>query len=65
METVCEDFLNYLRRECHLADNTIAAYGRDMQKFVTWLGKRKLSRLKVGDLTEFIGHLQELSLIHI
>ncbi len=62
METVCEDFLNYLRRECHLADNTIAAYGRDMQKFVAWLGKRKLSQLKVGDLTEFIGHLQESEL---
>lgn len=62
METVCEDFMGYLRGECHLAANTIAAYGRDMQKFVLWLGKRKLKTLKVGDLTEFIGHLQEAEL---
>ena len=62
LETVCDDFMSYLRGECHLADNTIAAYGRDMQRFTLWLGKRQLGGLKVGDLTEFIGTLQDAEL---
>ena len=62
MESVCRDYLDYLRGECHLAANTIAAYGRDMERFKNWLGKRKINRLSVGDLTDFIGHLQELEL---
>lgn len=61
-ETLCDDYLAYLRGECHLAGNTIAAYGRDMQRFVQWLGKRKLNRLAVSDLTDFIGHLQDQDL---
>ena len=32
-------FCNYLRGECHLAANTIAAYGRDMRRLVAWLGQ--------------------------
>ncbi|MFK8114885.1 MAG: site-specific tyrosine recombinase XerD [Rubripirellula sp.] len=61
-ETICTDFLDYLRSECHLAPNTIAAYGRDMKRFVGWLGKRKLPNLKIQDFTNFIGSLQELGL---
>ncbi len=62
METICDDFLDYLRGECHLAANTVQAYHRDMQRFVAWLEKRNLKNLKVGDLTEFIGTLQEAEL---
>ena len=36
-ETICSDFLDYLRGECHLSANTVAAYGRDLQRFVGWL----------------------------
>ncbi len=59
---VCDDYLRYLSSECHLAPNTIAAYGRDMQKFVAWLDGRKLRDLSVGDLSDFIGTLHEMGL---
>ena len=56
-ETVRDDFLDYLRSECHLADNTIAAYGRDMQRFVAWVGKQRLSDLEINDLSDYVGTL--------
>jgi integrase/recombinase XerD len=56
-EAVCRDFLNYLRNECHLASNTIAAYGRDMQRFVAWLGARPLASLTIGQLSDYVASL--------
>ena len=32
-------FADYLRSECRLADNTVAAYGRDLARLVEWLGE--------------------------
>lgn len=61
-DSVCDDYLDYLRGECHLANNTIDAYGRDMKKFVTWLRGRDFRDLKVGDLSEFMGHLKSSGL---
>jgi integrase/recombinase XerD len=61
-QTVCDEYLDYLRGECHLSANTIEAYGRDMKRFVDWLGKRKLNRLTVGDISDFVGTLQETSM---
>ena len=61
-EAVCSDFFDYLRGECHLAANTVAAYGRDIQRFVAWLGKKSLNNLSVGDLSEFVGTLHESGL---
>ncbi|QDT02931.1 Tyrosine recombinase XerD [Rubripirellula lacrimiformis] len=61
-ETLCADFLNYLRGECHLAANSIDAYGRDMRRFVTWVGKRRLGDLKVGDLSSYMGELRTFDL---
>ncbi|TWU31523.1 site-specific tyrosine recombinase XerD [Novipirellula artificiosorum] len=61
-ESVCADFLDYLRSECHLAANTIAAYGRDMKRFCSWVGKRKLNQLTIGDLSAYIGKLQSFGL---
>ena len=56
-ETICSDFLDYLRGECHLSANTIAAYGRDLRRFVGWLGKKKLPNLSINDLSDFISTL--------
>ncbi len=56
-ESVCSDFLDYLRGECHLAANTIAAYGRDLKRFVGWLGDRRLAALGIADLSDFVGLL--------
>ena len=58
-ERVCDEYLDYLRGECHLSANTIEAYGRDMKRFVNWLGKKKLKGLTVGDISDFVGTLQE------
>lgn len=61
-QTICDEYLDYLRGECHLTGNTIAAYRRDMRRFVEWLGKRKLSNLSVGDISDFVGTLHEAEL---
>ena len=34
-----ESFVDYLRSECHLAANTVAAYHRDLRRFYAWLGR--------------------------
>ncbi|MEO1619350.1 MAG: site-specific tyrosine recombinase XerD [Planctomycetota bacterium] len=62
VQSVCEDFLRYLRSECHLAENTIAAYRRDLTRFSQWLGKRRLETIRVGDLTELMQFLGECGL---
>lgn len=61
-ETVCSDFLDYLRSECHLVQNTIEAYGRDMKRFIAWVGPRRLSRLTISDLSEYVGVLNSAGL---
>jgi integrase/recombinase XerD len=55
--------IDYLRTECHLAANTIAAYERDLRRFCTWLGSRFIPRLTVRDLSEYMGwlHTQKLA----
>lgn len=62
VNSIREEFLTYLRGECHLSENTIAAYGRDLKRFIDWLGKRRLEALKVGDLTAFMGTLHDAGL---
>ena len=57
-----EAFVRYLRTECSLAENTVAAYGRDLRRFFTWLGDRRLGSLKVSDLGGYPAWLLELSL---
>lgn len=61
-DSITDEFLAYLKGECHLADNTIAAYGRDLKKFVAWLGKRRLEKISVDDLTQFMGTLHDQQL---
>lgn len=55
-------FLVYLRTECHLAANSIAAYGRDLEHFSTWLGNRVLSKLTIQDLTGYLSWLKDQGL---
>lgn len=57
-----ESFLRYLRSECHLAENTVKAYGRDMRRFVTWLRGRRLAGLTVGELAGYPAWLREQEL---
>ena len=57
-----EDFVDYLRSECHLAENSVVAYARDLTRFFAWLGKRRLAELRVSDLAGYPAWLSELSL---
>ena len=51
-------FTDYLRSECHLADNTVQAYGRDLRRYLDWLGKKPVVRIGLDDLTDFVAVLQ-------
>jgi integrase/recombinase XerD len=55
-------FLDYLRSECRLAENTVAAYGRDLDRFRRWLAGRRLGGLKIADLSDFVAWLHAQSL---
>ena len=55
-------FADYLRAECHLADNTTQAYRRDLRRFYEWLGSRNPGRLKVADLSDYAAWLHDLKL---
>jgi integrase/recombinase XerD len=48
-----ESFTDYLRSECHLSDNTVAAYGRDIRRFLSWLGGRGIAQLKIQELADY------------
>lgn len=54
-----ERFVSYLRSECHLAHNTVAAYQRDLTHFQTWLAGRSPTKLKIDDLTNYLVWLKE------
>lgn len=57
-----EDFVRYLQSECHLAENTVAAYRRDLTRFLNWLGERRLQQMAVGELAGYASWLSELPL---
>lgn len=48
-------YTTYLRSECHLADNTVQAYRRDLQRFGEWLAGRSPTKMDIRELSEFIG----------
>lgn len=52
-------FLDYLRSEAQLADNTVQAYRRDLERFCAWLGPRSMQALKVADVSDYMAWLQE------
>lgn len=58
-QTLVDDFIVYLRGECHLAANSVEAYGRDLRRFMLWADSRPLVLLVLDDLTEFIGSMQD------
>jgi integrase/recombinase XerD len=57
-----ESFVDYLRTECHLSENTVAAYGRDLRRFTTWLAGRPIARLTIQELADYAGWLHERKL---
>ena len=58
-----EAFVRYLRTECHLAENSVRAYERDLRRFFNWLGIRRIEGLRISELAEYPAWLtaQELA----
>ena len=52
-----ESFVAYVAGECHLADNTVAAYRRDTKRFFQWLQARAVTALTIRDLADYVGWL--------
>ncbi len=57
-------FLDYIRSECHLAENTVAAYQRDIRRFQQWLSTVGLTipNLGIRELSDFVAWLHEQDL---
>jgi integrase/recombinase XerD len=53
----------YLRSECQLAENTVAAYARDLNRFHAWLAGRRVQDLSIRELSDFAAwlHAQKLA----
>jgi len=56
MDELLDQFINYIRIERGLADNTVASYSRDLVRFSNFLKSRRISPLEVsqGQITEFV-----------
>ncbi len=57
-----ESFVRYLRSECHLAENSVVAYERDLKHFFDWLRGRRIAGLSVSELSDYPAWLANLEL---
>ncbi len=59
MENLIRAFLNYLRVEKGLAENTISSYGRDLAKFAAFAEQegRSVEQVQRGDVVDFLAVL--------
>ena len=57
-----QSFIEYLSGECHLAENTVDAYHRDMRHFWLWRGERSVLHLSISDLADYVDWLHEKQL---
>ncbi len=57
-----DGFTAYSSGECHLSENTVAAYRRDLARFLKWLGERRIVELSVQDLADYAGWLNRQKL---
>ena len=48
-----DSFNAYAAGECHLAENTVAAYGRDMEQFLEWLSGKSVHKLTIQELADY------------
>jgi integrase/recombinase XerD len=57
-------FVDYLRSECHLAENSVLAYQRDIRRFHQWLAGTELQipTLSIRELSDFVGWLHQQQL---
>ncbi|MFC1596643.1 site-specific tyrosine recombinase XerD [Planctomycetota bacterium] len=55
-------FVDYAAGECHLAENTVAAYRRDLKRFFEWLEGRSIPALSIRDLADYTTWLHQKGL---
>ncbi|MDZ7617448.1 MAG: site-specific integrase, partial [Patescibacteria group bacterium] len=55
-------FVEYVSGECRLAENTVAAYRRDIRRFTEWLAGRRIAELSIRDLADYAGWLYGMKL---
>jgi len=55
-----DDFTHFLRSECTMAENSVAAYARDTRQFYDWLSSKRISELKQIDLALLTEYLKSL-----
>lgn len=55
-------FIDYIRSECHLAENTVKAYGSDIDRLFLWLAGKPPQKLRLADLSEYVSWLQQQQL---
>lgn len=63
MNTIIEEYLNFIQIEKGLSSNTIGAYRRDLNKYKTYLEERKITHIDFVDrqvIQECLGHLIDL-----
>lgn len=56
-KTWLDAFVAYSAGECHLAENTVAAYRRDLEHFFLWLDHRRIPELSIRDLADYVAWL--------
>jgi len=61
-QALFERFLRYITFEIKLAENSVAAYRRDMEHFFQWLGNRSIQRLQVDSLADYVAWLDRRKL---
>jgi integrase/recombinase XerD len=55
-------FVDYIRTECHLSENTVVAYRRDIDRFREWLGQRRVTALSIRELSDYAAWLNQRNL---
>lgn len=58
MDRYLDLFLNYLLVEKGAAANTLAAYSRDLTRYLAFLGDREPGGIRPGDVTGYLGKLK-------
>jgi len=58
----CDALADYLRSQCFLAENSVRAYRRDLDRFLLWLGDREPRELTVHELADYAAWLHQQQL---
>ena len=58
MDRYLDLFLNYLLVERGAAANTVAAYSRDLTRYLAYLGEREPDQIRPSDVTGYLGKLK-------